>query len=202
MDGKLVAAFAGRLEGKVDIPVFRGGHHAHSRISPWASKPVPRARGGTMASPTSAAEPLPVPRRARSFVSARQVADLAGVSRSAVSRTVHGRRQRLGGTPEKGAAAPPRPLGYHVNHLARSLIQESSGIVCIVGAAIDTPYQCRILDAITRRLQAIDRVAMVINTSGDERQRRGCAAPDAELSRRRHRRACPARRPRRWSTPA
>jgi DNA-binding LacI/PurR family transcriptional regulator len=117
--------------------------------------------------PTSAAEPLPVPRRARSFVSAREVADLAGVSRSAVSRTFTAGASVSEETRNKVLQAA-QSLGYHVNHLARSLIQESSGIVCIVGAAIDTPHQSRILDAITRRLQAIDRVAMVINTSGDE----------------------------------
>jgi DNA-binding LacI/PurR family transcriptional regulator len=58
-------------------------------------------------------------------------------------------------------------LGYHVNHLARSLIQEQSGIVCLIVADIGTPYQGRMLDALSRRLQAIGRVGMVINTSGE-----------------------------------
>jgi DNA-binding LacI/PurR family transcriptional regulator len=117
-----------------------------------------------MESPTSQDEPPPAGRRA--FVSARQVADLAGVSRSAVSRTFTAGAsvsEETRGKVLKAAEA----LGYHVNHLARSLIHESSGIVCIVGAALHTPHQSRILDAITRRLQSIDRVAMVINTSGD-----------------------------------
>lgn len=58
-------------------------------------------------------------------------------------------------------------LGYHVNHLARSLIHEDSGIVCLIGADLNTPYQSRMLEALTRRLQVNNRVAMVINTAGD-----------------------------------
>ena len=105
-------------------------------------------------------------KRERSFVSARQVADLAGVSRSAVSRTFTVGASVSGQTRDKVLKAA-QSLGYHVNHLARSLIQETSGIVCIIGAEIHTPYQAGMLHAITRRVQAINRVAMVINTSGD-----------------------------------
>ncbi|QOF69883.1 substrate-binding domain-containing protein [Aminobacter sp. SR38] len=102
----------------------------------------------------------------RSFVSAQQVAELAGVSRSAVSRTFTDGASVSEATRKKVLEAAEQ-LGYHVNHLARSLIHEDSGIVCLIGADINTPYHSRLLDAITRRLQAINRVAMVINTSGD-----------------------------------
>lgn len=102
----------------------------------------------------------------RSFVSAQQVAELAGVSRSAVSRTFTDGASVSETTRKKVLEAAER-LGYHVNHLARSLIHEDSGIVCLIGADINTPYHSRLLDAITRRLQATNRVAMVINTSGD-----------------------------------
>ncbi|WP_378947945.1 substrate-binding domain-containing protein [Mesorhizobium sp. ANAO-SY3R2] len=102
----------------------------------------------------------------RSFVSAQQVAELAGVSRSAVSRTFTDGASVSQTTRNKVLEAAER-LGYHVNHLARSLIHENSGIVCLIGADINAPYHSRLLDAITRRLQAINRIAMVINTSGD-----------------------------------
>ncbi|KRA00035.1 LacI family transcriptional regulator [Mesorhizobium sp. Root157] len=105
-------------------------------------------------------------RAARSFVSAQQVAELAGVSRSAVSRTFTDGASVSAATRQKVRSAADT-LGYHVNHLARSLINEDSGIVCLIGAEINTPYQARMLDALTRRLQAINRVGMVINTSGD-----------------------------------
>ena len=104
--------------------------------------------------------------RIRSFVSAQQVAELAGVSRSAVSRTFTDGASVSDATRRKVLQAADE-LGYHVNHLARSLIQEQSGIVCLIVADVATPYQARMLDALTRRLQAIDRVAMVINTSGE-----------------------------------
>ena len=94
------------------------------------------------------------------------MAELAGVSRSAVSRTFTDGASVSDATRRKVMQAADR-LGYHVNHLARSLIQEASGIVCLIGADLNTPYQSRMLDALTRRLQAIDRIGMVINTSGE-----------------------------------
>ena len=103
--------------------------------------------------------------RSRTFVSAQQVADLAGVSRSAVSRTFTDGASVSEATRAKVIEAADR-LGYHVNHLARGLIQEQSGIVGLIVADVATPYQSRMLDALTRRLQASGRVGMVINSSG------------------------------------
>ncbi|MBK1867927.1 substrate-binding domain-containing protein [Aestuariivirga sp. YIM B02566] len=100
----------------------------------------------------------------KTFVSAQQVAEFAGVSRSAVSRTFTEGASVSEATRKKVLHAA-ETLGYHVNHLARSLINEKSGIVCLIGADISTPYQGRIVETMTRRLQAINRVAMIINTS-------------------------------------
>lgn len=105
-------------------------------------------------------------KRGRSFVSAQQVAEFAGVSRSAVSRTFTDGASVSEATRERVLKAA-QTLGYHVNHLARGLINESSGIVCLIAGDIATPYQSWMLDAISRRLQAINQVAMLINTSGD-----------------------------------
>lgn len=98
------------------------------------------------------------------FVSAKQVAERAGVSRSAVSRTF---------TP--GASVSPETrrrvmeaataLGYHVNHLARGLMRRESGIVCLVVADLDTPHLSRTVDILTNRLQVAGKVAMLINTA-------------------------------------
>jgi len=104
--------------------------------------------------------------RSRSFVSAQKVADLAGVSRSAVSRTFTDGASVSDATRRKVLSAATT-LGYHVNHLARGLIQDRSNIVCLVVSDITTPFRARMLEALTRRLQAIDKVAMVINTGGD-----------------------------------
>ena len=70
------------------------------------------------------------------------MAELAGVSRSAVSRTFTDGASVSEATRKKVLEAAEQ-LGYHVNHLARSLIQEHSGIVCLIGADINTPYQSR-----------------------------------------------------------
>ena len=62
-------------------------------------------------------------------------------------------------------------LGYHVNHLARGLMRRETGIVCLVVADIDTPFLSRLTNTLTRRLQAVGKLAMIINTS----------APDADV---------------------
>jgi DNA-binding LacI/PurR family transcriptional regulator len=103
--------------------------------------------------------------RLRSFVSAQQVADLAGVSRSAVSRTFTDGASVSDVTRQRVIAAAEQ-LGYHVNHLARGLIQDQSNIVCLVVTDVRAPHQARMIDALTSRLQHAEKVAMVINTSG------------------------------------
>jgi len=105
--------------------------------------------------------------RPRSFASARMVAQRAGVSRSAVSRTFTAGASVSEATRQKVLKAAEE-LGYHVNRLARGLIWERSNIICLVVADVPGPFQARLLDALTQRLQAMDRVCMVINTGGDE----------------------------------
>lgn len=104
-------------------------------------------------------------KRSKSFVSAQQVAERAGVSRSAVSRTfTDGASVSL--ATRKRVLAAAEELGYHVNHLARGLIRDNSNIVSLVVADINTPYQAKMIEALTRRLQIANKVTMVINTSG------------------------------------
>ncbi len=103
--------------------------------------------------------------RARSFVSAQMVADRAGVSRSAVSRTFTDGASVSDATRQKVLSAA-NALGYHVNHLARGLIRDRSNIICLVVSDLTTPFRAHMIDALTRRLQTINKVAMVINTGG------------------------------------
>lgn len=103
----------------------------------------------------------------RSFVSAHQVAERAGVSRSAVSRTFT-QGASVSDAMRRKVLRAADELGYHVNHLARSLIQDESRIVCVIGAEIGTPYQARMLEALSRGMQRIGRIAMLINTAGDQ----------------------------------
>lgn len=98
-------------------------------------------------------------------INAQQVADRAGVSRSAVSRTFTEGASVSESTRAKVLRAAA-DLGYHVNHLARGLTSQQSGIVCLLIGEIATPYQSALLDVVTRRLQAIGKVVMVLNTAG------------------------------------
>lgn len=97
------------------------------------------------------------------FVSAQDVAERAGVSRSAVSRAF---------TPGASVSAETRrrvmeaadELGYHVNHLARGLMRNESGIICLIVSDLSTPYRSNLIRALTQQLQNAGKVAMLINT--------------------------------------
>lgn len=104
------------------------------------------------------------PARPKSFVSAEQVAERAGVSRSAVSRTFTPGASVSEDTRRRVMRAATE-LGYHVNHLARGLMRRSTGIVCLIVADVESPQTARMVRAITTRLQSVGKVAMMINIS-------------------------------------
>lgn len=99
----------------------------------------------------------------KTVVSAQDVAERAGVSRSAVSRAF---------TPGASVSATTRArvmkaaeeLGYHVNHLARGLVRNRSGIVCLIVSELATPYRASLVRWLTQFLQEAGKVAMLINT--------------------------------------
>jgi len=99
----------------------------------------------------------------KTSVSAKDVALAAGVSRAAVSRTFTPGASVSPETRSKVLAAAEQ-LGYHVNHLARGLMRDHTGIVALIAAEIATPYRSALVSALTERLQAAGRVAMIINS--------------------------------------
>ncbi|MCW2473220.1 MULTISPECIES: substrate-binding domain-containing protein [unclassified Symbiopectobacterium] len=101
------------------------------------------------------------------FASAAEVAQLAGVSRSAVSRTFTPGSSVSAETRRKVLAAA-QTLNYHVNHLARGLSKEACRPVCILGGNLAAPYQASLLEHLTRRLNHAGRAVMVINTDDGE----------------------------------
>ncbi|MEC5343111.1 substrate-binding domain-containing protein [Brenneria populi] len=103
----------------------------------------------------------------KNMSSAAEVARLAGVSRSAVSRTFTPGGSVSAETRRKVLAAAAT-LNYHVNHLARGLSKEACRPVCILGGNLNAPYQASLLDQLTRRLHQAQRAVMVINTDGGE----------------------------------
>lgn len=99
----------------------------------------------------------------KAFVSADDVAKRAGVSRSAVSRAFTPGASVAVATRQKVLQAAEE-LGYHVNHLARGLMRNESGIVCLIVSDVATPYRSVLLRELTQQLQTAGKVAMLVNT--------------------------------------
>lgn len=99
----------------------------------------------------------------RHQVSAKDVAELAGVSRTAVSRAFTPGASVSAETKAKVFAAAEK-LGYQVNNLARGLLTSRTGLVALIAAEIQTPYRSSLLTALSSRLQAEGKVGMLINT--------------------------------------
>ncbi len=99
----------------------------------------------------------------KAAVSAQDVADRAGVSRSAVSRTYTPGASVSAATRDRVMKAAAE-LGYHVNHLARGLVRNRSGIVCLIVSEIATPYRASLVRWLTQFLQESGKIAMLINT--------------------------------------
>ena len=108
---------------------------------------------------------MDAPKSPKAFASAKQVAALAGVSRSAVSRAFTPGAS-ISDEKRRRILLAAEQLGYHVNHLARGLLGGQSGIVCLAVAESDTPYLSRVLRTLIERIQQSGRVAMVLATSG------------------------------------
>jgi DNA-binding LacI/PurR family transcriptional regulator len=101
----------------------------------------------------------------RRFVGAQAVAEAAGVSRSAVSRTFTPGASVSEETRQRVLAAA-EALGYHVNHLARGVSRQETGIVCLVVADVDAAQPSRLARAITERLQEAGKVAVLLCVGG------------------------------------
>lgn len=103
-----------------------------------------------------------------SFVTAAEIAERAGVSRSAVSRTF---------TPGASVSDPVRArvleaagqLGYRVNRLARSLNHARSNIVGLVGADLQQPFHAECLAMLSTALLEDGFQCMLLNAANAER---------------------------------
>ncbi|MBL8807936.1 MAG: LacI family DNA-binding transcriptional regulator [Rhodospirillales bacterium] len=108
-----------------------------------------------------------IPGKSGGFITSRDVARRAGVSRSAVSRTF---------TP--GTSVSPRmrervlkaaeELGYRVNRLAQGLISERSILVGVLVANMSAPYMSRQLEALSRALLQEGMQCLLLNAAAAE----------------------------------
>ncbi|MBN9336184.1 LacI family DNA-binding transcriptional regulator, partial [Devosia sp.] len=80
------------------------------------------------------------------------VAKLAGVSRSAVSRTFTPNTYVSAETRAKVMAAAEM-LGYRPNAIARSLSKRSSGLVGVVCSDLNNPFYAQLLELLSGALQ-------------------------------------------------
>src|SRR5262244_1729673 len=98
-------------------------------------------------------------------ITAKEVAERAGVSISAVSRTFTKGASVSRATREKVLAAT-RALGYQPNILARSLMTRRTELIGLVSNNFDNPAFMEIFDLFTRRLQQRGRRPLLVNLSG------------------------------------
>ncbi len=103
------------------------------------------------------------------FVSAEQVARRAGVSRSAVSRTFTPGASVSPATREKVLKAAEE-LGYHVNDLARGVLNNQSRLVGIVATKPEVGFRAHLTAALTKALIRRGSVPVLINTGQTEEE--------------------------------
>lgn len=101
------------------------------------------------------------------FVSAEQVAQLAGVSRSAVSRTFTPGASVAPATREKLLRAA-QELGYHVNDLARGVLANRSRLVGIVATRPELGFRAHLAAALAKSLIKRGSIPILINTGQTE----------------------------------
>ena len=95
------------------------------------------------------------------------VALLAGVSRSAVSRTFTAGASVAPATREKVISAA-KTLGYRVNFLARGLSQQRTNLVALVVSDMDNSLRARTIDFLARGLAALGFRPLLLPTEPGE----------------------------------
>lgn len=106
---------------------------------------------------------------ARRFISAQQVAQKAGVSRSAVSRAFTPGASIAPETREKVMQAAAE-LGYQVNDLARGLLANRSRLVGLIVTRPEVGFRAHLVSALTRALILRGSVPLIINTGSLEQE--------------------------------
>ena len=103
-----------------------------------------------------------------SFVTAADIAEHAGVSRSAVSRTFTPGASVSNAVRERVLESAEQ-LGYRVNRLAQGLISSRSNIVGLVCADLHQPFHAELLATLSAALLADGFQCMLLNAANAER---------------------------------
>lgn len=104
---------------------------------------------------------------AQGYVNAQQVAQLAGVSRSAVSRAFTPGASIAAETRDKVVEAAAK-LGYQVNDLARGLLANRSRLVGLVVTKPELGFRAHLVAALSRALIQRGNIPFLINTGNSE----------------------------------
>jgi DNA-binding LacI/PurR family transcriptional regulator len=105
-------------------------------------------------------------KHSRRYPSSTDVARLAGVSQSAVSRTFSGGKLVSEETSRKVFAAAER-LGYNPNLLPRILLKHRSQLVAIVISGTSNPFYARALEEFTKALQVADLQVLLVHVDNE-----------------------------------
>ncbi|MCZ2722770.1 LacI family DNA-binding transcriptional regulator [Marinomonas sp. 15G1-11] len=103
----------------------------------------------------------------QSAVTAQDVADLAGVSRAAVSRTFTKNGSVSTETREKVEKAAAQ-LGYQINFLAQGLNRKRSMLIGVVVARLSDPFRSQLLEGLLNEIQARGYQALVTEVGNAE----------------------------------
>ena len=119
------------------------------------------------------------------YASSTDVARLAGVSQSAVSRTYKPGGSVSAETRRKVLAAAEQ-LGYRPSLIPQIMLNHRSYLVAIVIGGMYNPFYAKVLEEFTVKLQAIGHQVLLVHVDSDHSLDADHPAP-GELPRRRHR---------------
>lgn len=106
----------------------------------------------------------------KNYVTAKDVAKLAGVSQSSVSRVYFEGASVSKKTREKVLAAA-KELGYRPNEFARSLITNRTKIIGLVMKGIQNPFYPEVLKQFTTAFNKLGYSILFVSTNNDEIQK-------------------------------
>lgn len=99
-----------------------------------------------------------------------EVARIAGVSKTSVSRYYSGERERLSVAMQERILAAAKQLGYQPNPLARGLKGGPSGLIGMLVADICNPFSVAIMHGVEQACRQAGLSLMVCNSDNDPQQ--------------------------------
>ena len=100
-------------------------------------------------------------------VTAHDVARLAGVSQSAVSRT-YTKGASVGQKTREKVEAASAALGYRPNLVARSLITRRSNLIGVVVPSLENPFYSNVLEALSKAFEVSGYGVLLFSTAGKD----------------------------------